>query len=61
LPVIQQEGLVLRVRLGAADDSQWIRGILPKAKFIELDEYADDLFQSAPQSLAKPIGAFLKA
>ena len=61
LPVIQQERLVLRIRLGAADDSQWIRGILPKAKFIELDEYADDLFESAPQTLSKQIGAFLKA
>lgn len=60
LPVIRQESLVLRVRLGVADDSQWTRGVLPKAKFIELDEYSDDLFEAAPSALAKQIGAFLR-
>lgn len=61
LPLIQQESLVLRVRLGATDDSQWIKGILPRAQFIELDAYADDLFESAPRTLAQPVSAFLKA
>jgi len=61
LPVIKQESLVLRVKLGAGDDSQWAKGSLPRAKFIDLAEYSDDLFDAAPKTLAKQIGAFLAA
>ncbi len=61
LPVIPQESLVLRIKLGAGDDSQWTRGILPRAKFIDVADYAADLFDSSPRTLAKQIGAFLSA
>jgi pimeloyl-ACP methyl ester carboxylesterase len=61
LPAIKQEGLVLRIKLGVSDDSQWIKGILPKAKFIDLDEFSADLFDAGPRTLAKQIGDFLRA
>ncbi|HEY3655666.1 MAG TPA: alpha/beta hydrolase [Steroidobacteraceae bacterium] len=60
LPVIKQESLVLRMKLGAGGDSQWTTGTLPNAKFIDLAEYTADLFDAAPKTLAKQIGAFLK-
>ena len=60
LPVIKQESLVLRIKLGAGDDSQWTKGILPQAKFADLAEYSPDLFDAAPRTLAKQIGAFLR-
>jgi pimeloyl-ACP methyl ester carboxylesterase len=61
LPVIKQESLVLRIKLGVGDDSQWAKAILPRAKFIDLTEYDADMFDAAPKTLAKQIGAFLKA
>ena len=61
LPVIKQESLVLRIKLGVGDDSQWTKAILPQARFIDLAEYDADMFDAAPKTLAKQIGAFLKA
>jgi pimeloyl-ACP methyl ester carboxylesterase len=59
LPVITQEVLVLRVKLGPADDSQWAKTLIPKARFIDLAEYAADLFEAAPKTLARQIAGFL--
>jgi pimeloyl-ACP methyl ester carboxylesterase len=61
LPVIDKESLVLRIKLGVGDDSQWTKAILPRAKFIDLAEYNADMFDAAPKTLAKQIGAFLQA
>jgi pimeloyl-ACP methyl ester carboxylesterase len=61
LPVIKQDSLVMRVKLGTSDDSQWTRGTLQRAKFIDLNDYAADLFDAAPKTLAKQIGDFLAA
>jgi pimeloyl-ACP methyl ester carboxylesterase len=61
LPVVKQESLVLRIKLGVGDDSHWTKAILPQAKFIDLAEYDADMFDAAPRTLAKQIGAFLKA
>lgn len=61
LPLIRQESLVLRVKLGVGDDAQWAKGILSKAKYIDLAEYAADLFEAAPKTLAKQIADFLQA
>jgi pimeloyl-ACP methyl ester carboxylesterase len=60
-PVVKQETLVLRIKLGTADDTQWSRGVLPNARFVELTEYTADLFDAAPKTLAKEISAFLQA
>jgi pimeloyl-ACP methyl ester carboxylesterase len=61
LATVKQESLVLRIKAGVGDDSQWNTGTLPNAKFIDLAEYAADLFDAAPKTLAKQISAFLKA
>ena len=61
LPVIQQESLVMRIKLGSGDDAQWTQGTLARARFVDLAEYAADLFDAAPKTLAKQIGDFLKA
>lgn len=60
LPVIKQESLVMRIKLGAGDDSHWTKGTLPKATFVDLADYTADLFDAAPKTLAKQIGAFLR-
>jgi pimeloyl-ACP methyl ester carboxylesterase len=61
LPVMKQESLVLRIKVGVGDDSQWAKTILPHSKFIDLAEYDADMFDAAPKTLARQIGAFLKA
>jgi pimeloyl-ACP methyl ester carboxylesterase len=61
LPTVRQETLVLRIRLGAADDVAAARTITPKATFIDLAEYHDDMFDAAPKTLANQIRAFLKS
>ena len=61
LPSLKQESLVLRVKLGAGDDVQWARSALPRAKYLDLPDHSPDMFDTAPSSLAKSIGAFLKA
>ena len=59
LPPITQETLVLRVKLGIADDSQWSKGILARAKFVDLAEYGADMFEAAPKALARQAAGFL--
>jgi pimeloyl-ACP methyl ester carboxylesterase len=61
LPVLKQDSLVMRIKLGASDDAQWTQGMLPKARFIDLAEYAVDLFDAAPKTLSKRIAEFLQA
>lgn len=61
LPPIAQETLVLHVKLGGPDESQWAKGILTRARFVDLAEYTADLFEAAPRTLAKQIAAYLGA
>jgi pimeloyl-ACP methyl ester carboxylesterase len=61
LPVIKQETLVLRIAVGAGDDSEWTKGTLQRPKFLDLAEYSADIFDAAPKTLARQIGGFLKA
>jgi pimeloyl-ACP methyl ester carboxylesterase len=61
LPIIKHDCLVMRIKLGTGDDSHWTKGTLQRAKFIDLNDYAADLFDAAPKTLAKQIGEFLKA
>jgi pimeloyl-ACP methyl ester carboxylesterase len=60
IPVVKQASLVLRVKLGTADDTEWSRGVLPNARVAELTDYAADLFDAAPKTLAKQISGFLQ-
>lgn len=60
LPAIRQEALVLRLKLGTGDDTQWVREFIPNARFADLADYATDLFDAAPKTLAQEIGVFLE-
>ena len=57
---LAHEALVLRIKVGAGDDAQWAKSILPNAKYLDLADYAPDFFESAPHTLATQIGVFLK-
>jgi pimeloyl-ACP methyl ester carboxylesterase len=59
LAPVSQEALVLRVKLGPSDESQWTKCVLTRAKIVDLNEYSSDMFEAAPKTLAKPIAAFL--
>jgi len=61
LPPIAHETLVLRVKLGAADESLWAKGALTRARFVDMSDYAADMFEVAPKTLAKQIAAYLGA
>jgi pimeloyl-ACP methyl ester carboxylesterase len=61
LPIIKQECLVIGIKIGVAEDNlQWAKAKLPKAKLLDVSEYADDLFDAAPKTLAKQMRDFLK-
>ena len=59
LPTVQQRAFVMRIRLETSDGLAKAKAALPNGKFIDSAEYADDLFDVAPKTLAKDIGAFL--
>jgi pimeloyl-ACP methyl ester carboxylesterase len=59
LPAVKQQGLVMRTRLETADGVVKVKSALPNAKFVDMADYADDLFDVAPKTLARHIGAFL--
>jgi pimeloyl-ACP methyl ester carboxylesterase len=58
LPTVKQPALVLRTRLDAADGLPRLKAALPHGQFVEA-EYAADLFEAAPITLARDIGAYL--
>lgn len=61
LPIIKQECLLMGIKAGAGEDNpQWAKAKLPRAKLLEVTEYAADLFDAAPKTLAKQIRDFLK-
>jgi pimeloyl-ACP methyl ester carboxylesterase len=59
LPAVTQPGLVMRTRPETADGVAKAKTALPNGKFVDITDYADDLFDAAPKTLAKEIGAFL--
>jgi pimeloyl-ACP methyl ester carboxylesterase len=59
LPTVKQRALVMRIRLETSDGLAKAKAALPNGRFIDNAEYADDLFDVAPKTLAKDIGAFL--
>ena len=59
LPTVKQQGLVMRTGLETADSVARAKTALPNGKFVDIADYADDLFDVAPKTLAKEIGAFL--
>jgi pimeloyl-ACP methyl ester carboxylesterase len=59
IPAVKQQTLVMRTRLETPDDIAKLKGALPNGKFVDVENYATDLFAAAPKSLAKQIGTFL--
>ena len=60
-PAIKQPCLVLRIKLGPSDDTEWTRGSLAHVRFLDLKDYTADLFDTAPKPLALEIAQFLDA
>jgi pimeloyl-ACP methyl ester carboxylesterase len=58
-PAIKQPILIMRTRLETPDDIAKLKAALPNGKFVDIDDYASDLFAAAPETLAKQIGTFL--
>jgi pimeloyl-ACP methyl ester carboxylesterase len=61
LAAIKQPALIMRTRLQTVDDIAKLKAALPNGKFVDIDDYANDLFAAAPKTLAKQIGAFLSS
>jgi pimeloyl-ACP methyl ester carboxylesterase len=59
IPAVKQPTLVMRTRLETPDDIAKLKGALPNGKFVDVEDYATDLFAAAPRTLAKQIGTFL--
>jgi len=60
LPTIRQPALVMRTRLDAPDGgTARLKAAMPNGKFVDIGDYASDLFDAAPLTLAKQIGEFL--
>jgi pimeloyl-ACP methyl ester carboxylesterase len=59
LPTVKQPALVMRTRQDGPEGLPRLKAALPQGKFVEVLEYAEDLFEAAPLTLAKDIGAFL--
>jgi pimeloyl-ACP methyl ester carboxylesterase len=59
LPSINQAALIIRTRLETAEDIAKLKAALPNGNFVDIDDYASDLFAAAPKTLAKQIGTFL--
>ena len=61
LATIRQPALIMRTRLETPDDVARLKTALPNGKFVDIDDYASDLFAAAPKTFAKQIGTFLSA
>jgi pimeloyl-ACP methyl ester carboxylesterase len=59
LPAIRQPTLVMRTRLDAPDGTGKLKAAIQNGKFVDIADYASDLFDAAPLTLAKQIGEFL--
>jgi pimeloyl-ACP methyl ester carboxylesterase len=59
LPTVSQQALLMRTRSLSADDVARAKAAVPHGIFVDIADYADDLFDAAPKTLAKQIGEFL--
>ena len=59
VPTIRQQALILRGPGESADSLLKVKAAFPSAKYADIADYASDLFDAAPKTLAKQIGAFL--
>ena len=59
IPPLTQETLVLRTKLDTAETASRFKASIPRVKLVDAADYADDLFEAAPKTLAKQLSAFL--
>jgi len=59
LPTVSQQALLMRTRSETADDIARAKAAVPHGKVVDIADYADDLFDAAPMTLARQIGEFL--
>ena len=59
IPAVKQPTLIMRTRLEAPEDVAKLKAALPNGKFVDIDDFASDLFAAAPKTLAKQIAMFL--
>jgi len=59
LPGVKQPALILRTQLEGSDVLPRIKEAIPRGKFVDVLDYAHDLFAAAPPALVKQVGAFL--
>ena len=59
IPAIKQPTLIMRTRFEMVEDIAKLKAALPSGKFVDIDDYANDLFAAAPKTLAKQISTFL--
>jgi pimeloyl-ACP methyl ester carboxylesterase len=59
LAAIEQPALIMRTRLETPDDIARLKAALRNGQFVDIDDYANDLFAAAPKTFAKQIGTFL--
>jgi pimeloyl-ACP methyl ester carboxylesterase len=59
LPMVKQPALVLRTRIDQAEGLPKARAALPNGRFMDLADYAHDLFLVAPKTLAPQVSGYL--
>lgn len=59
LKTIRQPTLVMRAQLEEEAGVARLKAALPNGKFVDIADYAGDLFDAAPKTLATQIGEFL--
>lgn len=56
---IAQPALIMCTRLETADDIAKLKAALPNGRFVDINDYANELFAADANSLAEQIGTFL--
>jgi pimeloyl-ACP methyl ester carboxylesterase len=59
LTSVKQPTLVMRAQPESSDGVARFKAALPNGKFVDIADFTDDLFDAAPKTLSKQIGAFL--
>jgi pimeloyl-ACP methyl ester carboxylesterase len=59
LPSVKQSALIMRTRLDAAEVLPKIKQAVPNGKFVEVADFAHDVFEAAPAEPIKQLAAFL--
>ncbi|HEY2144898.1 MAG TPA: alpha/beta hydrolase [Steroidobacteraceae bacterium] len=61
LPTVKQPALIIRARREATEGLARLKTALPNARYAEIADDAEELFDADPKALAAQIGAYLSA